>query len=199
MRNPLRSPFLSLVGTAALGLALLLPAAARAHCDTLDGPVVGTARTALEKGDVTPVLKWVRPEEEGEIRAAFQRTLAVRGKGPAEKELADLYFFETLVRIHRAGEGAPYTGLKPGAAIDPAVALADKALESGSVDKLADVLANAMTKGIRERFADASEKHKRAETSVAEGREFVASYVEFTHYVEGLHGLIKAGAAHHGH
>ncbi|MEW6487053.1 MAG: DUF6448 family protein [Thermodesulfobacteriota bacterium] len=197
MRNPTKSNLSSLACVAALGLALVLPVAAGAHCDTLDGPVVGTARTALEKGDVTPVLKWVRPEEEGEIRGAFQRTLAVRGKGAAEKELADLYFFETLVRVHRAGEGAPYTGLKPGAAVDPAVALADKALESGSVDKLADVLANAMTKGIRERFADASEKHKHAESSVDAGREFVESYVEFTHYVEGLHGLIKAGAAHH--
>jgi hypothetical protein len=199
MRNPMKTRFLYLAGAAAVGLALFLPAAAGAHCDTLDGPVVGTARAALEKGDVTPVLKWVRPEEEGEIVSAFQRTLGVRAKGPAEKELADLYFFETLVRIHRAGEGAPYTGLKPGAAIDPAVALADKALDSGSVDKLADVLSNAMTKGIRERFADALEKQKGAEGTVTAGREFVASYVEFTHYVEGLHSLIKAGAAHHGH
>lgn len=174
-------------------------AVASAHCDTLDGPVVGTARMALEKRDVTPVLKWVRPKEEAEIKAAFQRTLAVRVKGPAEKELADLYFFETLVRIHRAGEGAPYTGLKPGAAIDPAVALADKALESGSVNKLADVLSNAMTKGIQERFADTLKKQKRADSSVAAGREFVASYVIFTHYVEKLHALIKSGAAHDSH
>lgn len=198
MRNQTKSNLFPLACAAVLGLALSLPVAAGAHCDTLDGPVVGTARTALEKGDVTPVLKWVRPEEEGEIRAAFERTLAVRGKGAAERELADLYFFETLVRVHRAGEGAPYTGLKPGAAIDPAVALADKALESGSVDKLADVLANAMTKGIRERFADALEKRKHTESSVDAGREFVESYVVFTHYVEGLHGLIQAGASHHG-
>lgn len=174
-------------------------AVASAHCDTLDGPVVGTARTALEKRDVTPVLKWVHPKEEAEIKAAFQRTLAVRIKGPAEKELADLYFFETLVRIHRAGEGAPYTGLKPGAAIDPAVALADKALESGSVNKLADVLSNAMNKGIQERFADTLKKRERADSSVAAGREFVASYVIFTHYVEKLHALIKSGAAHDSH
>jgi hypothetical protein len=139
----------------------------------------------------------VRPETEGEIKAALQRTLAVRDKGAAEKELADMYFFETLVRIHRAGEGAPYTGLKPGAAIDPAVALADKALESGSVDKLVDVLTNAMAKGIRDRFAHAFENQKHADSSVAAGREFVESYVVFTHYVEGLHGLIKGGAAHH--
>ncbi|MHB8765741.1 MAG: DUF6448 family protein [Deferrisomatales bacterium] len=197
MRQPTKTYLLHLAGAAALGLILLAPAGALAHCDTLDGPVVATARTALEKGDVTPLLKWVRPDVEGEIKTAFQKTIAVRKQGPEAKELADLYFFETLVRIHRAGEGAPYTGLKPGAAIDPAVALADKALDSGSVDKLVDVLTGAMAKGIRERFAQAREKRAHADSSVAAGREFVESYVVFTHYVEGLHGLLKAGA-HHG-
>jgi hypothetical protein len=124
-------------------------------------------------------------------------TLAVRAQGGKAKELADMCFFENLVRIHRAGEGAPYTGLKPGVAIDPAEALADKGLETGSVDKLVDVLSNAMAKGIRDRFQQASEKQKHANESVSAGREFVESYVTFTHYVEGLHGLIKAGPAHH--
>jgi hypothetical protein len=169
-----------------------------AHCDSLDGPVVKTAAIALEKGDIIPLLKWVRPSDEKEIRDAFELTVAVRAQGGKAKELADMYFFETLVRIHRAGENAPYTGLKPGEAIDPAVALADKGLEAGSIDKLVDVLTGAMEKGIRERFHDASEKQKHADDSVAAGRDFVESYVIFTHYVEGLHGLIKAGAAHHG-
>lgn len=182
-----------------LGLALLLPVAAGAHCDTLDGPVVAAARTALEKRDITPVLKWVRASDEEEIKRAFERTLVVRAKGPAEQELADLYFFETLVRVHRAGEGAPYTGLKPGAAIDPAVALADRALESGSVDQLVDVLTGAMAEGIRARYTEAEAMQRRADDSVAEGREFVESYVEFTHYVEGLHGLIKGGSSHDQH
>ena len=171
---------------------------AYAHCDTLDGPVVKTARVALDKGDITPLLKWVRPSDEKEIRDAFEMTLAVRAKGGKARELADMYFFENLVRIHRAGEGAPYTGLKPGVAIDPAVALADKALEDGSIDKLVNVLTNAMAKGIRERFQHANETQKHANESVEAGRKFVESYVIFTHYVEGLHGLIKGGAAHHG-
>ena len=179
-------------------LGIVYASNASAHCDTLDGPVVAMARIALDKGDVTPLLKWVRPEEEKKIRTAFQKTLAMRAKGPDIKEFADMYFFETLVRIHRAGEGAPYTGLKPGEAIDPAVALADKALENGNVDKLVNVLTNAMANGIRERFQHASETQKRADDSVQAGREFVESYVIFTHYVEGLHSLIKGGAAHHG-
>ena len=177
---------------------LFVPATGRAHCDTLDGPVVKTARAALEKGDVTPLLKWVRAENEKEIKDAFNRTLAVRAKGAEAKELADMYFFETLVRIHRAGEGAPYTGLKPGAAVDPAVALADQAMGSGKADQLVQVLSNAMAGGIRERFQRALETKKHADNSVTAGREFVEAYVIFTHYVEGLHGMIKAGAAHHG-
>ena len=77
------------------------------------------------------------------------------------------------------------------------MALADKALGSGSIDKLIYFLSSAMAKGIRDRFAQANEKQKHANDSVAAGREFVESYFIFTHYVEGLHGLIKAGAAHH--
>jgi hypothetical protein len=187
------------VGTLLLiTLTLVVPGMSFAHCDTLDGPVVATARIALEKGDVTPLLKWVSHDDEKEIKDALKKTLAVRKQGGEAKELADMYFFETLVRIHRAGEGAPYTGLKPGEAIDPAVALADKALETGNVDKLVNVLTNAMANGIRERFAEAYENQKHADDNVEAGREFVESYVIFTHYVEGLHGLIKGGAAHHG-
>jgi len=187
------------VGTLLLiTLTLVVPGMSFAHCDTLDGPVVATARVALENGDITPLLKWVQQDDEMEIKKAFNKTLAVRKLDAEARELADMYFFETLVRIHRAGEGAPYTGLKPGEAIDPAVALADKALESGNVDKLVNVLTNAMANGIRERFDTALEKQKHADESVAEGREFVESYVVFTHYVEGLHGLIKGSAVHHG-
>jgi hypothetical protein len=110
-----------------------------------------------------------------------------------------MYFFETLVRIHRAGEGATYTGLKPGAEIDPAIALADKALETGSVDKLIGILTDATARGIRKRFRRALESKKRADESVAAGREFVEAYVIFTHYVEGLHHSVKGGAEHHEH
>ena len=172
---------------------------AEAHCDTLEGPVVKTARKALASGDVTPLLKWVSADDEQMIRTAFHKTLEVRKLGTQAQDLADMYFFETLVRIHRAGEGAPYTGLKPGTAVDPAVALADKALETGSVDKLADTLSQAMVKGIRDRFQRALDSQKHADENVSAGREFVEAYVMFTHYVEGLHAQIKGGAEHHGH
>src|SRR5512140_96345 len=91
----------------ALGLTLV-PRAALAHCDTLDGPVVKDARAALESKDITPVLKWVRQDEEGDLREAFRHTLGVRAVGAEAQALADRFFFETLVRLHRAGEGEPY-------------------------------------------------------------------------------------------
>jgi hypothetical protein len=172
---------------------------AKAHCDTLNGPVVETARHALAIGDITPVLKWVRIDDEQLIRTAFQNTMEVRKLGGQAQKLADIYFFETLVRIHRASEGASYTGLKPGTEVDPAIALADKALENGSVDKLVGVLTDATVKGIRERFRRALETSKHADESVAAGREFVEAYVTFTHYVEGLHALIQGGAIHNEH
>lgn len=170
-----------------------------AHCDTLDGPVVKTAKSALEKGDVTPILKWVKKDDEKEIKNLFQQTLIVRSKGKEAKELADMYFYETLVRIHRAGEGASYTGLKPAGAVDPAVWEADKALESGTVDNLIKLVTEEASKGIRERFNKAKETKKHAEHNVEAGREFVEAYVQFTHYVERLHmDAVSESEHHHG-
>ena len=173
-----------------------LPSSALSHCDTLEGPVITTARAALEKGDVTPVLKWVREDDEVSIREAFQRTMTVRAKGPEAKSLADMYFFETLVRIHRSGEGAPYTGLKS-TDPEPAVAGADKALEMGSADDLVKLVSDDAAEGIRNRFMRTQELKKHADESVEKGREFVASYVEFTHYVEALHAAAIRSGGHH--
>jgi hypothetical protein len=183
------------VGLAGLA-GILYMRNASAHCDTMDGPVVVTAQAALEGRGVTPVLKWVKADQESELRRAFHRTLAVRSMGPEAKELADMYFFETLVRLHRAAEGAPYTGLKPAGAVEPIVAASDKALETGSADTLVRHLTEAVGEGIRERFARAHEAKQHADESVAAGREFVAAYVEFTHYVERLHANATGGAVH---
>lgn len=169
---------------------------ARAHCDTMDGPVVKAAQAALEKGDVTAVLKWIKPQHEGEIREAFKKTLAVRRLGREAKDLADMYFFETLVRLHREGEGAPYTGLQPAGSVEPVVAASDKALETGSVDELSQEIAHRVAEGIRRRFALAAEKRKHAEENVEAGREFVQAYVEYVHYVERLHADATSPAAH---
>lgn len=198
MKIGLKFKLLSLSAAILTGVLVLTPLMAFAHCDTLDGPVVMTARAALEKGDVTPVLKWVKKEHEGEIREAFKKTLAVRAKGPEARDLADMYFLETLVRVHRAGEGAPYTGLKPaGTELGPAVVGSDNALVSGSVDGLVKLIGDVAAAGVRERFSRAYEAKKHADESVEAGREYVEAYVSFVHYAERLYEAAKNPV--HGH
>lgn len=177
-------------------VAVLLPQTGAAHCDTLDGPVIADARAALAAGEVTPVLKWVRSEDESEIRAVFAEAMAVRKLGTPALALADRSFFETLVRVHRAGEGAPYTGLKPAGAVEPVVAKADQALEQGSVDSLVKAILNHTESGIRERFNRALEARKHTKESVAAGREYVEAYIGYVHYVEGIAQVVHGSAGH---
>jgi hypothetical protein len=180
-----------------VALALFATPGALAHCDTMDGPVVVAARAALEAKDVTPVLKWVASEAEPEVRAAFTKALAVRSRGTEARELADQFFFETLVRVHRAGEGASYTGLKPaGAEVSPVIEQADKSLSGGSANALIQLVTEEAAAGIARRFAEVQEKKLRAEQSVEAGRSFVAAYVEYVHYVEGLDKAARQSGAH---
>lgn len=196
MKVKSRHPVALLGAALVLAIGLLLPIQAAAHCDTLDGPVVADARIALAKGDVTPVLKWVGSAEEKEIRTAFATTMVVRELSPEAESFADMYFFETLVRIHRAGEGAPYTGVKAAGTIDPVVAKADNSLEQGSVDELVQAILTHSDTGIRERFAHALETKKHAAKSVAAGREYVEAYVAFVHYVEEIAQVVHATSHH---
>lgn len=166
----------------------LLSSQASAHCDGMDGPVVQAAQAALTKGDVDLVLIWVPAEDESVIRQAFERTLKVRKSSPEARELADTYFFETLVRIHRAAEGAPFTGLKPaGRDLGPAIPAADRALASGDVAPLVNLLVERMRTGLLERYRRASEAKAFPVEDVDAGREYVEAYVTFIHYVEGVH------------
>lgn len=176
---------------------LALPPLVWGHCDTLDGPVVVDAKAALAKGDITPVLKWIPAKEEGEVRDAFAKTLVVRGKGKEAQELADTYFFETLVRVHRASEGAPYTGLKSGGAEEETIVAADQALATGKVDGLVKLVVEAVEKGIRQRFEETVERKKHAEHGVEYGRAYVASYVEFIHYGERIYQAAAHPPSHH--
>ena len=139
---------------AVLALSLsLVPAAARAHCDTLDGPVVMTARHSLETKDVRPVLAWVMPEHEPELRAAFTTALSARTSAPRLERGVRQRFFETVVRVHRAGEGAPYTGSAAGAGVGEGVRAADWAIESGDLSPVEKHLVDGLRAGLNERFA----------------------------------------------
>jgi hypothetical protein len=133
---------------------------------------------------------------EDEIRDAFEQTMAVRAKGDEARALADRYFFETLVRIHRAGEGEAFNGLLPADSVDPGIAAADEALQTGSVDELARHLSAAVSEGVRKRFAEAHARKKHAADSVEAGREYVAAYVDYIHFAEGINQLATHGAPH---
>lgn len=168
-----------------------------AHCDTMAGPVIKDAKAALEKKDVTPVLKWVGKEKEAEVKAAFEATLAERTKSLEAKEKSDMKFFETLVRIHREGEGAPFTGIKPADAIEPMELEADKALEVGSIDGLTGEMTKHLTDSVKEKFDHVVDKKKYMNDSIEAGREYVEAYVEYLHYVEGVHKAIAGRSGHH--
>jgi hypothetical protein len=180
-----------------LFVSIVLTGSAFAHCDTMNGPIVPLAHAALEEGDITPLLKWVQPAYEHELKEAFNRAVAVRKKGQDAQELADRYFLETFVRVHRAGEGAPYTGLKDEPVL-PIVALADKALETGSVDGMLSKITDHVARGIKEKFARAKELAKHKDHSVEAGRAYVAAYVEYVHYVEGIRNAVMAAGHAHG-
>jgi hypothetical protein len=182
----------------ALGLTLGAPGRALAHCDGLDGPVVKAAQRALETRNLSQVLIWVQADDEPEIRAAFEQTLVVRALGAQGRELADRYFFETVVRVHRAAEGAPYTGLKPaGRDLGPAIPAADKALDEGSLTPVITLLTKGVEDGLRRHFEEViAAKHFNPGDVIA-GRQYVRTYVEFIHYVERLYEAIVTPA--HGH
>ena len=171
---------------------------ALAHCDGLDGPVVQAAQEALETGSINLVLIWVQQSDEAEIKRAFDQTLAVRSLSAEARELADQYFFETLVRIHRAGEGASYTGLKPaGRDLGPAIPIADKALRESNVDEVSKLLTDSLERGVREHFQRARDAKDFDRNDVDAGRNFVKAYVEYIHCVEALYR--QATSPVHGH
>ena len=148
----------------------------------------------MQKGDVTPLLKWVPPAHEAEIVSAFQRALRIRQATPQASAAEDEAFFSLLVRIHRAGEGAAFSGIKPaGTPLSPAITAADKAVESGSDRELFTLLAKTMQNGLARRLNDVREKHRTVNASVPQGREYVAAYVAFVHYVEALEKALEGG------
>lgn len=169
-----------------------------AHCDGEDGPVVTAAKKALDEKNVNLVLIWVQKDDEQSIIDAYNKTLSVRQLNPSAKELADKYFFETLVRIHRMGEGAPFTGLKPvGFNNDPSVLQADKTIETNSLKELYTLLSEQVHNGLHNAYEKVETLKNYDKNDVDAGREYVAAYVNFLHYAEGIYKA--AGKTGHNH
>jgi hypothetical protein len=197
MRVPTRRTLSFLVAVLVAAVALSA-GSAQAHCDALDGPVVKAAKKALETGSAEAVLIWVQARHEPEVAAALRHAREVRALGSEARELADRFFLETVVRLHREGESAPYTGLKPaGLDLGPAIPAADAAVEKGSAADLLKLLSGALHAGLHQRFEKVMKTRDFQPADVAAGRDFVAAYVDFLHYVEDLHRAAASDGAHH--
>lgn len=174
--------------------AALRPTAVQAHCDTADGPAVKCGRKALETGNINYALKWIPAEGEAELRDVFGKSLEVRKRGSDAAELADRLFLETLVRIHRMGEGVGFTGIQPvGSAVDPVVAAADEAISRRSDAELLSMVPQERRHELDKRFRTALAVKDFDVDDVVAGRRYLAAYVDFFKYAEG------EDHAHHGH
>jgi hypothetical protein len=158
------------------------------HCDSLDGPVVTAARQALLQADVDLILPYVHADGEAEVRDAFDLALKARALGPEAEDVADRWFFETAVRVHRAGEGAPFTGLKPaGLDVGPVIPAAERALETGSTDELVAVLCSGVRAEVERRHRHAMALAQHASDSVPEARAYVEAMLGLQVWAHKLH------------
>ena len=165
------------------------PTPAEAHCDSTNGPVVTAARVALTSGDPSPILAYVQPDAERELSAAFWQTLEVRKAGGQTQELADRYFYETAVRLHRNGEGAAYTGLTEVADFGPALTAAERALDTGDLPAVVALLERTTHEGLEQRYHAVVEARERAarDGSLAAARERAEAELGFQKYVDELY------------
>jgi hypothetical protein len=176
---------------------VLAPAISQAHCDSMDGPVVQDAQNALETGDITPVLKWVTEEQETEVQATFNEVLEIRDNDLNVQKVADRHFFETVVRLHREAEGAPYTGIKPaGTDFGPAITAADKALKNGSLSEVHQLLMKEIEAGLHHYYEKVQELKDFDPGDVEAARKYVIAYVKYMHYVEPLYQTANSKVEH---
>lgn len=179
---------LSVLGAlVATALALLLrPRTASAHCDTMDGPAVKDGNLALQTGNVNIALKWVHEDGAAELGRIFEQAQAARRLGEDARIVADRWFLENLVRIHRAGEGAPYTGLQPaGSPVDERVRAADEAVATGTLAPLSGLVPQEELPELEKRFAQVIARKDYATDDVAAGRSYLDAYVRFFKRAEG--------------
>lgn len=168
------------------------------HCDSLDGPVVRAARHALEAGEVTLVLPYVPASAEDEVRATFESVLPVRALGHGARVVAERLFFETVVRLHRAGEGAAFGGLKPaGLDVGPVIPLAEEAIESGSPEDLTQFLGAVLTDELHRRLGAVNDLSDARNGSVERDRRWVSAMLGFEVYSHHLFQVMQSEPSEH--
>ncbi len=183
--------FISLI----CALFLFIAELAYSHCDTMQGPVVSDAKKAIEMNNVNYVLKWIRPEDEKVIKQLFHRVMKVRLCSIEAKDLSENYFFETVVRLHRQGEGVPYSGIQVGTPVDERIKAADKAIEIEELSPLKDLVPQNKFSKLQELFNNVMKYKNFDVDNVDAGREYVEAYTQFFHFAEGEDG----GQHAHGH
>jgi len=184
---------------ALLIMAFMLFAAlpASAHCDSYDGPVIKDALTALKQNNVELILKWVEPQYEKEITDKFNQTLKLKGKNKEINDVLETSFLETLVRLHREGEGASYTGLKPAGSMTKLVEMADNSLVKKDINEVTNIVTIHLNEVLQEKYTKAIELSKTKNNSVEDGRAYVVAYVEYTHTLEALEHILHGDISHH--
>ena len=171
-----------------------------AHCDSYDGPVIKDAVKALKTNDVNLVFKWLKKGQEQEITALFNKTYSIKNGDKEVYEIVEKHFFETLVRLHREMEGAPYTGLKPAGSTKQIIQMTDEAIKVGNVDEFLSKFNKHIEKVVREKYEKVAKLNKVKDNSTEQGREFVEAYVNYTHTIEALHDILEhTGDAHASH
>ena len=195
---------LRMIGVSFLVGGLLLGAqVAYSHCDSLDGPVAKAVEKALSSGNVYPVLAYAPATAEAELRTSFDQARNVRTMGPEAQLLADRSFLETAIRLHRTGEGAPFTGIKP-AGIDygPVIPAAERAVETGDLSTLRAVLVEEIEHALQERLAHVREsqnatREPHSQGEVAAARERISAELGFITYAENVHQAVLGNVAEH--
>ncbi|KUG04029.1 hypothetical protein ASZ90_018555 [hydrocarbon metagenome] len=174
---------------------------ASAHCDTMEGPTVADGKKALETGNINYASKWIAAEFDQELQKVFNLAVKVRKMGSEAQELVDMYFLETLVRLHRMGEGVGYTGIKPyGTPIDPKIAAADRSIAVGNLSPLEGMVPAEQRVELKDRFAKVMALKDFDVNDVAAGRAYIAAYVSFFKFAEGEeHEHVYGHASPHNH
>lgn len=180
-------------------LMILFSLPVSAHCDSYDGPVVLDAIKALKSNNVNLTLKWIDKSQEQEIISLFNKTYSLRNGDKEVYAIVEKHFLETLVRLHREMEGAPYTGLKPAGTTKKIIQLSDQAIESENINDLIHKLNNHTEKVLREKYEKVAVLHKLKNVSTENGRAYVKAYVDYTHTLEAIHDILESDNKHSEH
>ena len=162
------------------------------YCDTMDGPVITAAELALEMENVNYVIPYVKKDFERELRDAFDRTIVVRELSGDAAEVADYWFFETVVRLHMKSEGKSYGGIKhSGLNLGPVIHKAEEAIDTGDKSELEEFLIDFITGEFESRFEDALSKREYDLNDVDAARAYVNSMIAFVRFSNQLYMQVE--------